>query len=80
MFHDDAHCTNSLIGYTRLLDRIFEVNPSDNDEQAFGELVSAIRNRGQVGGLKGYFTVWAASEDGQELNIDARCMKPPQAF
>ena len=80
MFHDDAHCTNSLMGYTRLLDRIFEVNPSDNDEQAFGELVSAIRNRGQVGGLKGYFTVWAASEDGQELNIDARCMKPPQAF
>ena len=75
---------SSLLGYTRLLDRIFEVRPADN-RQAFTELVSAIRERGQVGGLKGYFNAWAASPPNidtltQELDIDARCMKPAQAF
>lgn len=72
--------STAILGYTRLTSRVFEVSPSDNEERAFTELVNAIRDRGQGGGLKGYFNAWAASESGDELDIDARCMKPPQAF
>ena len=74
-----------LLGYTRLADRIFEVRSSVNEDAAFQTIVRAIRERGQAGGLKGYFNAWAATEcnikEGtQELDIDARCMKPPQPF
>ena len=73
-----------LLGYTRLFDRIFEVR-STNNPQAFSELVCAIRERGQAGGLKGYFNAWPAGVFNidsleQEIDIDVRCMKPAQAF
>jgi hypothetical protein len=81
---DHAGGGSHLLGYTRLLDRVFEVRPTDNP-QAFVELTNAIRERGQVGGLKGYFNAWAFGEVNidsltHELDIDARCMRPAQAF
>ena len=75
----------SLLCYTRVADRIFEIRGSANDSGPFSEVVQAVRERGLQGGLKGYFNAWAAgdfnpADKTQVLDIDARCMKPAQAF
>jgi hypothetical protein len=82
---EDSSDDAVLMAYTRLSDRIFEIRSDANGREAFREIVSNIRRHGPAGGLKGYFNAWAAGEynaeeKSQELNIDARCMKPAQAF
>ena len=57
----------ALAGYDRLRSRTFLILKDGN--QAFDDLVQAIRTHGLNGGAKGYFTAWGASEDGEELDI-----------
>ena len=68
----------ALAGYDRLRSRTFLILKDGN--QAFEDLVQAIRTHGLNGGAKGYFTAWGASEDGEELDIDVRCMAPAKMF
>ena len=68
----------NVAGYDRLRSRTFLILKDGN--QAFEDLVQAIRTHGLNGGAKGYFTAWGASEDGEELDIDVRCMAPAKMF
>ena len=68
----------NVAGYDRLRSRTFMILKDGN--QAFEDLVQAIRTHGLNGGAKGYFTAWGASEDGEELDIDVRCMAPAKMF
>ena len=68
----------NVAGYDRLRSRTFLILKEGN--QAFENLVQAIRTHGLNGGAKGYFTAWGASEDGEQLDIDVRCMAPAKMF
>jgi tetratricopeptide (TPR) repeat protein len=68
----------NVAGYDRLRSRTFLILKDGN--QAFEDIVHAIRTHGLNGGAKGYFTAWGASEDGEELDIDVRCMAPAKPF